>query len=111
MDRPFVTRKVLANLLKVTGAVCVFVFLQPWYESKYLGDGDRQLTNGRLGLPTSPWLTYKSDSKGGENADSGLEFIGFLLKSTFCAGRFPAADPERSAARSWCAFGVHAATR
>ena len=39
------------------------------------GDVDRQLTNAHFGLPTSPWLTYKSDSKGDENADSGLEFI------------------------------------
>ena len=75
MGRPFVTPKVLANVLTVVGAVCVFVFLQPWYESKCFGDVDRQVTNARLGLPTSPWLTYKSDSKGDENADSGLEFI------------------------------------
>jgi hypothetical protein len=76
VGRPFVTPKVLPNVLTTVGAVCVFVFLQPWYESKYFGgDVGRQLTNARFGLPTSPWLTYKSDSKGDENADSGLEFI------------------------------------
>ena len=56
-------QKVIANVLMVLGAITLFVFLQPMYEHKYLGKEARSITDFRFGLPNSPWLTYKADSK------------------------------------------------
>jgi hypothetical protein len=73
MGRPLVTPRLLANVLQTFGGVVLFVFLQPWYESTYYGLGDRRVTTARLGLPASPWLTYRSDRAGGRDIGPGLQ--------------------------------------
>jgi hypothetical protein len=62
VNQPAKRRKAFATILQIVGGLSTFVFLNPWFESTYFGDGDRRVVHVSSGLPSSPWLTYDSDS-------------------------------------------------
>jgi hypothetical protein len=66
-------RSALGTMLFVIGVICVFLALQPWGESNYDGKRNSQIWIVRFGFTASPLITYKGDSKGGEEANPGLK--------------------------------------
>ena len=68
------TRSRSATLLNILGYVSLFVFAQPSYEHKYLGNENQSFTNAHFGLPTSPWLSYESRRQGESDLQRKLQW-------------------------------------